>query len=24
MQPAQVLDPGSAALDWYRYDSLPV
>jgi tyrosinase len=23
-QPSQVLDPGSAALDWYRYDSLPI
>jgi tyrosinase len=23
MQPSQVLDPASAALDWYRYDLLP-
>jgi len=24
MTPAQVLDPAGAALDWYRYDSLPI
>lgn len=24
MRPSQVLNPSSAALDWYRYDSLPV
>ena len=24
MRPSEVLDPASAALDWYRYDSLPV
>jgi tyrosinase len=23
MQPSQLLDPGPAGLDWYRYDSLP-
>jgi tyrosinase len=23
MRPSEVLDPASAALDWYRYDSLP-
>ena len=24
MTPAQVLDPAWPALDWYRYDSLPI
>lgn len=23
MRPSELLDPGSAALDWYRYDALP-